>query len=58
MKKLFALAAIGLFTVSITAGAAFAGCGGHGVVAEGEMSTPVKIVLDSGAITPKPKTGS
>ncbi len=58
MKKLFAIAAVGLFSVSITAGAAFAGCAGHGVVAEGEISTPVKTVLDTGVITPKPKTGS
>ncbi len=58
MKRLFAIAAIGLFALSITAGAALAECAGHGVVAEGEMSTPVKIVLDTGAVTPKPKTGS
>ena len=61
MKKLFAIAAIGLFVASTAmAGSTYVdfGCDDGMGMAEGDMSTPVKIVLETGTVTPKPKTGS
>ena len=60
MRKLLAIAAIGLFAASVTlAGAAYAGSGCSGGVAlDGDYSSPVTTALDSGTTTPKPKTGS
>jgi|KNS12BottometaT_FD_k123_102251_2 hypothetical protein len=60
MKKLLAIAAIGLFTAStVLAGAAYAGGGCSGGVAmDGDYSAPVQTVLDSGTTKPKPESGS
>ena len=60
MKKLLAIAAIGLFTASMAlSGAAYAAgdCSGMGL-ADGYYSAPVTTVLDSGTTKPNPKPGS